>query len=364
MNTNISAFQDERSSFRSLTLEDIFEPISGHLTQTKKLYKSIVQNSAEKNYIHTLLSGYNESYIPEEFRVSVADRISHHLLQSDGKWIRASLVLLTADACGKCDEAASQVAVAVELLHLATLIHDDIIDEASLRRGVGSIPGQWGNSIAVLYGDFLFCKALKLLLESGSVGSQRLLIQAAEQMCLGEIKELIITEDRCYEERDYLEMIENKTASLMAAACASGGELGRLSEEHIEYLHEYGLSLGMAFQITDDVLDYTASTSILGKEQGWDLRNGKNTLPLIHLNNVKGSTVKMILEREESIDEKANQLLELMRHTGSIDYAYSVGIRYGENARKKLAAVEKEIGSSPSLQSLYYLIEFVLGREQ
>ncbi|MBN2326873.1 MAG: polyprenyl synthetase family protein [Candidatus Omnitrophica bacterium] len=364
MESTSSVFVDERTAALDLKLESIFQPVADELELTKSLYKKTVLQTAERNYIHRLLSGEEESYIPQEYRVEIADKVATHLLQSQGKWIRAAIVLLSAKSCGVSSEAARQLAVAVESVHLATLVHDDIIDQAAMRRGVESVQAVWGNSVAVLIGDFLLSKAFKLLLASASVHAQKLLTHATGQMCLGEIKQLRSSGRDGMAEQDYLEMIENKTASLMAAAAASGGRLGDISTRSVECLHAYGHSVGMAFQIADDILDYTASSITLGKEKGGDLRNGKATLPLIHLFQNDGKNVHSILSSPISDEQKIQAMLALMKEMGSIDYAYKVGRRYGERAKENLKTIEREIGASDSLNSLYALVDFVLTRKR
>jgi len=342
----------------------LFEPVAGSLSRTRVLYEEAVLKTAERNYFHDILWGDSASYFPDDINVPDADGAARHLLQSEGKWIRAALVLLSAKASGTDGLPAMQVGAAVEMVHLATLIHDDIIDEAPMRRNVQSIPGGWGNSVAVLLGDFLFTKAFNLLLASDRVSVQRILMKATGQMCLGEIRQLKHTCGSAVSEKEYLETIESKTASLMAAACACGGDLAGSDEECIEQFHGYGHALGMAFQITDDLLDYTSSSGILGKECGGDLRNGNVTLPLIHLFNNDGSNVKAIMESNGSLERKTGDLLELMNEMGSIDYTRSVGQRYGTAARNHLQKLEERIGPSASLTSLYNLIDFVLMRER
>lgn len=364
MNLISTALTGESSSSVQDTLASLFEPVAGPLERTRQLYGESVLKTAERNYLHRILFGNAISYFPGEISVPEADRAAKHLLQSDGKWIRAALVLLSAKA-GKTEGLpVMQVGAAVEMIHLATLIHDDIIDEAPMRRGIQSIPGGWGNSVAVLLGDFLFTKAFKLLLDSENVSVQSMLIHATGQMCLGEIRQLQYTRESSVSEKEYLETIESKTASLMAAACACGGELAGLDKKNVERLHGYGHSLGMAFQIADDLLDYTSSSVILGKECGGDLRNGNATLPLIHLLGNDGSNVKSIVESNDSLEKKTKDLLELMNGMGSIDYARSVGQRYGDAAKYNLRELEKSIGSSASLTSLSDLVDFVLDRER
>ncbi len=354
---------DEFTPTAEIRLDDLYKPIEEQLSLTQSLYNDTVLQSAERNYIHQLLSE-EESIVQKEYRVDIADKIAEHLLQSRGKWIRASMVLLCAKACGVESIDVRQLAVAVELVHLATLIHDDIIDQADIRRGIASVQCGWGNSIAVLMGDFLYSKAFKLLLSSDSIKAQTLLAKATGQMCLGEIKQLRFNGNGAMTEPDYLEMIENKTASLMSAATASGGVIGGLSDEMVERLHEYGHAVGMAFQIADDILDYTSSTSELGKEQGGDLRNGKTTLPLIHLFQKDGENAHSILNSNGSIEHKTEQILSLMEEFGSIKYAYEVGQKYGSLAKKNLQAIKSVAGESEALTSLTNLVDFVLNRKR
>jgi octaprenyl-diphosphate synthase len=363
MSSIATAFTNGQPFSATVTLDSLFKPIVEQLEQTQELYNETVLATTERNYLQNLLSGESGSFIPAEFRVPVADRIANHLLQSQGKWIRAALVLLSAGACGVKTQSVRQVAVAVELIHLATLVHDDIIDEAPMRRGLPSIPANWGNSIAVLMGDFLFSKAFKLLLASESIPSQTLLTRATGQMCLGEIKQLYNSQTENPREQEYLEMIENKTASLMSAATASGAHLGELDKNNVERFHTYGHAVGMTFQITDDVLDYTASTNILGKERGGDLRNGKITLPLIHLFQ-HDSAVKNMIHSSASLEDKSDYIFRLMTKTGSFEYAYSVGRRYSEQAHESLNELEKSVGYSDCLHSLHNLIDFILARQR
>lgn len=353
--------EHEPATTVQIPLELILSPIVHELNLTQELYRETILASAERSYFQEIIHGAG-NYVPDEFRVEIADQVAKHLLQTEGKWIRSALCLLSASACGKNGLQVHQVAVAVELVHLATLIHDDIIDQAPMRRGMQSVAGAWGNSVSVLMGDFLYSKAFRLLLASQSIPAQNIITQATGQMCLGEIKQLCFATDSNFNETGYLEMIENKTASLMAAACAAGAEFSPLEDTEIQKFHEYGHSLGMVFQITDDVLDYTSATDILGKEKCGDLRNGKVTLPLIHLFSQNGA-VKDIVTSNEPVEDKSKKLIEAMYEHGSIEYAYSIGERYGEKAHRCLDHVKAFTGDSPSLQSLHQLVDFILSRK-
>ncbi|MBI1390589.1 MAG: hypothetical protein GC154_19330 [bacterium] len=364
MSSTIPVFSEEQSRSADLTLETIYSPILPELEKTRALYEETILATAERNLLEKLVCGDGHFYIPEAFRVSVVNQISSHLLQGEGKWVRAAMVLLSADAFGTRSESVHQVAVAVELIHLATLVHDDIIDEAPVRRGVKTVSHNWGNSIAVLLGDFLFSKAFKLLLSSKSIPAQTMLTQATGQMCLGEIRELEYSYRNGISEADYMEMIACKTASLMAAATASGADIAGLDEDGLAAMHAYGHNVGMAFQIVDDVLDYTSNVAALGKEQGVDIRNEKATLPLIRLFEAKGDEAETILNSDISIEEKREALLSLMNAAGAIEAAYASGKRYGDAAREQLALLQSQVQNTESWQSLHSLIDFVLKRER
>ena len=364
MSSTIPAYSDGASQSTEISIQQICSPVQSELDLTRALYENTILATAERNLLEKLVSGDGRFFIPEPFRVSVVDAISEHLLKGEGKWVRAAMTLLSAGAFGYENESARQIAAAVELVHLATLVHDDIIDEAPMRRGVETVSNNWGNSIAVLLGDFLFCKAFKLLLSSKCIPAQTMLTHATGQMCLGEIHELEYTYHNGVDEADYLEMISCKTASLMAAATASGAELAGLDKTAIEHMHGYGHCIGMAFQITDDVLDYTSHLSTLGKEQGVDVRNGKATLPLIHLFEREGEKAEAILEGGSSVEEKREALLALMNDIGSIDYANSVGRNYGDMAAAHLDAVKARVNSPDCVQSLRMLINFILRRDR
>lgn len=355
---------ENKPSIADLSLDAIYVPVHSELSGVQSLYRETLLNSTENHLLKKLVEGNGVEYVPETFRVAVIEQISKHLLQAEGKWVRASLVVLAAQAGMHPGLPARQIAVAVELVHLATLIHDDIIDQAPARRGIETVSNGWGNSVAVLMGDLLFSKAFRLLLDSGSIPAQNYLTQATGQMCMGEIQELQHSFRSRISEKDYLEMISNKTASLMGAASASGGCVANLPQECIEAFFTYGHSLGMTFQITDDVLDYTASFETFGKQQGVDLQNEKITLPLIHLIDQRPEEAQAIIEQDIPVSDKALYLSDLMKETGSIEYAYETGRQYGEEARQALKVIEAECGASEALRSLHQLIDFVLVRER
>lgn len=347
-----------------LSLEKILSSVRTELDQAKVLYESTILESPERSLLDKLIDGEELDTVPEPFRVALVEKISSHLLNGNGKWVRAALVLFCAGMKNSFTDSTRKVAIAVELVHLATLVHDDIIDEAPLRRGITTVSKGWGNAVAVLMGDLLFSKAFRLLLESESVEAQAVLTRATSQMCMGEIAELQFSFGKLISEVQYMEMIAAKTAALMAAATASGGSLITDDEILIKHFHTYGHSLGMAFQIIDDVLDFSSPTETLGKQMGVDIQNEKITLPLLHLMDSDPDSAESILQSTVPAEVKAAQLYEMMTRSGSIEYAYSVGQQYGAKARASLSVLREAFGDSPYVESMDQLIDFVLFREK
>lgn len=345
----------------ALSLARIWEPVAEEMTLLQALYHDSVIAAAERNHIHELLLSDDCECIPKELRVEIVERVSRHLLATEGKWIRPGLVMLSAHAFGARGLPVRQVGVAVELIHLATLTHDDIIDEATTRRSEVSVCYGWGNSIAVLVGDFLFSKAFRLLLESGSIPSQNALAIATGQMCLGEIKQLRHVHQFLTSEEQYLQTIEYKTAALMAAATASGGELAGCDPDTVEAWSRIGHDIGMAFQVADDILDYTSSSKMMGKEHGGDLRNGKLTLPLIHLLERQPDILPLIQEQYDS-PETIDKLRSAMEAEGSFEYSNALGRRYIERAQKDLLLLHERATHPEGVDSLLQLTELILTR--
>ena len=345
------------------TLAEIYAPIQPELEEVKKLYRETILESPEQRHLHEILTGDRTDPITTQFRVEVVERISKHLLRAEGKWHRAGLTALAAATFDARGVSVHQVAAAVELVHRATLIHDDVIDEAEVRRGQQSVCSGWGNSVAVLVGDFLFCRAFKLLLASGSIPSQTALTIATGQMCLGEIKQLGQACQFATTESQYLETIGHKTASLIAAATAAGGYIAGVDEDICGRLDHFGYSVGMAFQITDDLLDYRSTAAKMGKEAGGDLRNGKLTLPLIHL--VDRVPESRDLARKSSEDPKYTEALHtLMTESGSFDYAFALAQRYLDGARADLAQLRERGGAKDCLDALGLFLDFIYAREK
>jgi octaprenyl-diphosphate synthase len=225
-----------------------------------------------------------ETVLAESCRseVELVSLAAQHILNAGGKRFRPQLTLLSARAFDYEGPAAAPMAAAVELIHTATLVHDDIVDEADSRRGRATANFFWGNSASVLMGDYLVIKAFTIAADTGDARLFRLLCDTIGRMCEGEVLQICMRADTGLEVETYLKIIEAKTAVLMATCCRVGALLGGAALEQTEALTAFGLKVGLAFQIIDDTLDYTGEEELLGKPVGSDLREGKVTLPLIY----------------------------------------------------------------------------------
>lgn len=213
--------------------------------------------------------------------ISLIPEIIQHLIGSGGKRFRPLLLLICSDLCGYRGRKCHTLSAVIEFIHTATLLHDDVIDQAETRRGKVSANNIWGNAASVLVGDFLYSKAFKLLADDDNLAVIKLMSATTNVMSEGEVLQLVKCGDITITEAEYLTIIEKKTSILMSAACAAGAILGDAAQPQIDALARFGLRLGSAFQITDDTLDYTAREAEFGKAIGKDLEEGKMTLPLI-----------------------------------------------------------------------------------
>ncbi len=246
---------------------------------------------------------------------------ARYLLQAGGKRFRPMLVLLSGYFGDPTDPRLIPGSVAIEVTHVATLYHDDVIDEADSRHGVPAANVRWNNTVAILTGDFLFAKASEL---SADLGPEvcRLLAQTIAILCDGQVRELEAAGKLDQTEESYLEIIRRKTGALIATSCRLGGLLSDASGDHVEILTEFGASLGMAFQLSDDVMDFTATQSELQKEPGQDLKEGVYTLPLLHALHGPGrDELVRILSLGSPDGELLDRSIELIHQGGSIDHA-------------------------------------------
>lgn len=230
-------------------------------------------------------------------RAGLIPELSNHLISSGGKRLRPILTLISARLCGYTGTSHVNLAASVEFIHTATLLHDDVVDESALRRNVPTANNLWGNKASILVGDFLFSQSFMLMVKEKSLRALEILSHASAIISEGEVLQLMAINDIGMQQENYLQIISAKTAELFAAACQIGAVVAERNAQEEECLRSYGMNLGIAFQMTDDALDYSAKQEELGKSIGDDFREGKVTLPVIMAYNRGDSTEKAFWER-------------------------------------------------------------------
>jgi octaprenyl-diphosphate synthase len=297
-------------------------------------------------------------------QVTLIPKIGKYIQQSGGKRVRPAVLLMAARLCGYEGERAVTNAAVVEFIHTATLVHDDIIDDSQYRRGRLAVHSQWGNDITVLLGDFLYIKSMSLALSQDSLEIVRLLCDVTLRMIEGELYQLTKNGDVDITEDEHFDIIRRKTAYLFAGCAQIGGMLGESTPEQQGALREYGFNLGIAFQVMDDLLDFTGDAAALGKPVGGDLREGKVTLPIIRLLANADSAARALIARvidERSVTlERWAEITRMLRQSGAIDYATARAYEYAHTARQKLSAFP----DGPERAALSALAEFVLLRDR
>ncbi|HLJ62340.1 MAG TPA: polyprenyl synthetase family protein [bacterium] len=293
-----------------------------------------------------------------------------HVLRTHGKMVRPALVCLSALACAGGERRPPdrvgrlEIAGAVELIHVASLVHDDVIDTADLRRGQATVNSVWGNQVAVLLGDYLFSKAFHMLARLRQADLAAAMAWATVRMSQAEIKQIKYGNTPHTDETIYFDIIEGKTAQLMSAACRCGAMTAGAGEDEAAALAAFGLEWGMAFQITDDALDLTASASSLGKPIGSDIQTGKVTLPIIHAllraPEADRRHLEAVLTRTngDAREDPTADVREILARCGAVDYALDVARARADRA----AAALGRLRDSPARSSLHGLVEFVTVR--
>lgn len=254
--------------------------------------------------------------------VVLINQLSHYIIGSGGKRLRPLLALLVARACGYQGEKHVDIAAIVEFIHTATLLHDDVVDESDMRRGKETANNVWGNQAAVLVGDFLYSRSFEMMVDVGSMRVMEILSTTTNMIAEGEVLQLLNCHDPDTSEQRYMEVIHSKTAKLFEAACQLGAVLAGLSAEHEQALAKYGMHLGTAFQLVDDVLDYTADAEEMGKNVGDDLAEGKPTLPLIIAIQRGDAATAAILRSaiEQGGLDQIDAIMQAIKDTKAIDY--------------------------------------------
>ena len=286
--------------------------------------------------------------------------IAAYIVGSGGKRLRPALVLLSANAFGAQGPARHELAAVIEFIHTATLLHDDVVDESSLRRGRKTANAEFGNAASVLVGDFLYSRAFQMIVEAGSLKVMKVLADATNVIAEGEVLQLLNVHDADTDEDKYLRVIRYKTAKLFEAATQAGAILGGAEPAVEQALAEYGMHLGTAFQLIDDVLDYSGDAVQIGKSLGDDLAEGKPTLPLIRA-MAAGSAEEAAIVRRAIVEGGRDHfaaVLEAIRRTGALDYARAAATREAEIAQLALRA----LAPSASRESLLELAAFSVTR--
>ena len=298
----------------------------------------------------------------EESPSPALSQLVRHILAAGGKKLRPLITLLCASMQTPAGGRAVKVAAAIEILHAATLIHDDVIDHAYVRRGLPTANSMWSNALAVLSGDYLFAKCSHIVAQMGDPALVRMLARTVMRMVASETTQFSSIEQTDVLEDEYFSKVQGKTASLLELCCEAGGLVGGASEEERYALRSYGENLGTAFQIVDDILDIAGSEEELGKPVGGDLREGTITLPIIIFlrQEPAHAAVTGLLNQEVDNESAVWEAVGAIRDSVAIEIAYDMAWQFGERARSALNAVP----SGDSRDSLNMLIDYVIERRQ
>ena len=295
--------------------------------------------------------------------IILLDKIMHYIIKRKGKQMRPMFVFLTAKLFNKFNEKTYRAASMIELLHTATLVHDDVIDEANFRRGVFSINALWKNKVAVLVGDFLLSRGLLLAVKNKEYELLEIMSATVQDMSEGELLQIEKTRKLDITESVYYEIIRKKTASLIAACCSSGANSVEESTIMIEKMRIFGEKAGIAFQIKDDLFDYSKST-LIGKSTGIDIREQKMTLPLIYtinsVDNKLRNYIVNIIKNHNKNEKKVGEVIELVKQNGGLDYAKKIMLKFYNEAIEILDDFE----DNEAKKSLNLLLDYVINRKK
>ncbi len=292
--------------------------------------------------------------------VVLINQIGHYIVNSGGKRLRPMVVLLAAKACGYIHDRHIDLAAVIEFIHTATLLHDDVVDGSELRRSRETANAVWGNEASVLVGDFLYSRSFEMMVDVGLMPVMDILSHATNRIAEGEVLQLLNCNDPDTSEERYMDVIVRKTATLFEAGTRLGAVLAGNGEQQIQAMSAYGLHLGIAFQLVDDVLDYSSNNDALGKNVGDDLAEGKPTLPLIRT-MVSGNQAQRELIRnaiEHGGRDNIEEILASIESTGSIGYTAALAQAEAQRAKDALSAIPE----SPFTEALCGLADFAVSR--
>jgi len=293
--------------------------------------------------------------------VAMIENVGHYIVDAGGKRLRPLLVLLSGAAMGGCDERHINFAATVEFIHTATLLHDDVVDISALRRGRPTANAEFGNAPSVLVGDFLYTRAFQLMVQLDDMDILRHMADTTNTIAEGEVLQLVRAGNTDVSEAQYLDVITRKTAVLFAAGCYGAAALAGGDEAARQTYHDFGLNLGIAFQMIDDVLDYDGDPGAMGKNVGDDLTEGKATLPLIHA-LANGTEAERALIRRSISDQSAQdigQIIDAVHRCGSLDYTREHARRYCERSLQHLAGMQP----GPARDALEGIAELSVNRD-
>ena len=295
-------------------------------------------------------------------KVFLLDKIMSYIVKRKGKQMRPMFVFLTAGACGQITDRTYRGASLIELLHTATLVHDDVVDDSNFRRGFFSINALWKNKIAVLVGDYLLSRGLLLSVDHEDFDLLKIVSEAVREMSEGELLQMAKARNLDITEEIYYDVIRQKTASLIASCCAVGAASSGASLQTIQKMKEFGLNVGMAFQIKDDLFDY--GTSEIVKPLGIDIKEKKMTLPLIYAlskaSNGDRRRIKSIVKSNRQTNKKVQEVIDYVKQSGGIEYAKEVMQGYYQKSREVLL----DLPETAYRQSLFDLVQFTIERSK
>jgi octaprenyl-diphosphate synthase len=323
---------------KSISLGDLRKPIERELEEFDRFFKEAMRS-----------------------KVGLIDLVARYIIRQKGKKVRPLLVLLSAKLCGEINASSFRAATLVEILHTATLVHDDVVDDADTRRGLASINAVWKNKVAVLMGDYLLSRGLLLSLDNKDYFFLHSTSNAVKRMSEGELLQIQKSRQLDNDEATYLQIISDKTASLFSTCTEIGAASTTDDIEKRNFMRDYGNNIGMAFQIQDDLLDYLGRKSIIGKPTGIDIKEKKLTLPLIYaLQHAPPRDARQAIKLIKN-GAKRNELqwvLEFVRANGGIDYSVNKAAEFGRRATENLAI----FADSPAKEALTGFVDFVLAR--
>jgi len=297
-----------------------------------------------------------------ETNVALLDKVMHYIVKRKGKQVRPMFVFLSAATCGTTNESSYNAASMIELLHTATLVHDDVVDDSMERRGFFSINALWKNKIAVLVGDYLLSRGLLLATEHDEFQLLKIVATATKEMSEGELLQIEKARRLDIKESVYYEIIRQKTASLIAAACSAGAASTSDDKEIVEKMRLFGEKIGISFQIKDDLFDY--GTANIGKPTGIDIKEKKMTLPLIyalnHTNKKQKRKIINIIKNHSEKSDKVTEVIDFVKGSGGIEYAEKAMNQYKQEAFELLM----EFPESDARNALKELVEYVVSRKK